>query len=317
MALSKEVRIGALVGISVFLLIFGIYFLKGSNIFSSDNTYYLYYDNVDGLVPSSAVQIKGMVIGRVKDVQFQGTEKVKVSITINHKVQLPSGTSGILFSPDLLGGKAIKLNLGSGPSILSNGDSIIAVVESAMLQKLANDVAPVMDNVKHAVSTLDSTLTKVNQLLDQQTSDNLHNSIASLNTTMKNFASLSDKLNKESGQLTSMIRNLNSVTGNIASNNDNITQTINNLKGITHKLSDAPLDETVKSLQSTVNELNTVLAKINRGEGSIGMAMNDKQLYQNLSASLASLDKLLTDLKKHPSRYINIRLFGKAPKDNQ
>ena len=305
-----------MVSISIVVIILGTYFLKGFNLFSSDHTYNCYFENVQGLVPSATVQVKGKVVGTVSEIELQGKENVKVVIVIDKQVKLPEGTTISLFAPDLMSGKALKINLGDGSKILADEATIPAVIELGALDKVTAQIDPVLANANKVMFRLDSIMLSVQTMLNPQTQQNLQQSVASMEVTMRNFASLSTSLNKESAQLAGIIRNANSITANVANNSKNIDAVMNNLRTTTDQLSKAELDKTVIKLQATLEQTQLLMGKINRGEGSLGMMANDKQLYNNLTTSMSSLDRLLDDLKKHPSRYINIRLFGKAPKDN-
>lgn len=316
MAISKEMKTGLMVTISVVVIILGSYFLKGFNLFSSDKTYNCYFDNVQGLIPSATVQVKGKVVGTVNEVILNGNEKVQVVIAVDKKVKLPKGTTVSLFAPDLMSGKALRLDLGQSSEILEDNATIETKIELGMLDKVTSQIDPVLANANMVMYRLDSIMAALQGMLNPTTTQNIEKSVASLELTMKNFAGITTSLNKESAQLAGIIRNTNTVTANLANNSKNIDAIMGNLKTTTDKLSKADLEKTIHSLQSTLDQTQALLAKINKGEGSLGMLANDKQLYNNLSSSMASLDKLMEDLKKHPSRYINIRVFGKAPKDN-
>lgn len=316
MAISKEVKTGVMVSISIVVIAVGSYFLKGFNIFSSDRNYYCYFDNVQGLAPAATIQVKGMVVGNVSEIILQGNDKVKVVLAVNKKVKLPKGTTATLFSPDLMSGKALRLDLGTGNDILEDGATIDTKLELGTVEKLGSQIDPVLANANQIIYRLDSIMATIQSIMSPETKEHIENSVASLDATMKNFAGLSASLNKESSQLAGIIRNTNTITATVANNSQNIDEIVSNLKNTSAQLSKAELDKTILKLEGTLSETQNLLNKINKGEGSLGMMANDKQLYQNLSSSLSSLDLLLGDLKKHPSRYINIRLFGKAPKDN-
>lgn len=315
MAISKEAKTGLMVSVSVIVIILGTYFLKGFNLFSSDRTYNCYFENVQGLTPSAAVQIRGTVVGNVSEIQLQGKEKVKVVIAVDKKIKLPQGTTAALISPDLMGGKVLRLDLGNGTTMLEKDAVIPAVVELGPLDKVTAQLDPVLTSAGNVMLRLDSIMLSIQSIFNDDTRANLQQSVASMESTMKNFASLSASLNNESAQLAGIIRNANSITANVANNSKNIDAVMNNLRVTTDKISKAELDKMVNKLQLTLDETQVLMGKINRGEGTLGLMANDKQLYNNLSTSMSSLDRLLDDLKKHPSRYINIRLFGRAPKD--
>jgi len=164
------------------------------------------------------------------------------------------------------------------------------------------------------VNSVDSVLTSVNQIFSPQARMDLQKSISGLHVSMDNFSSFSGRLNGQSAALARVIQNADKITTNLANNNSNIDQTLKNLKTTTDNLARAPIDETIRKLEGVADDLGGVMKKMNEGQGSIGMALNDKALYGNLNTTLKSLDNLVTDLKEHPSKYINITVFGRKAK---
>ncbi len=310
MKFSKEARIGLLVAISVLVLFAGFWFLKGSNLFSGENEYLAYYEGVQGLQPSAPVQIKGVNVGKVNTIRLDNN-RVEVVLTIPKKVQLPQGTVARMISLDLLGTKAIQLELGESSGFIAGGETITTDVEAGIIDNISHEISPLISDVRNVVQVLDSVLVGVDNMLNEDTRKNLSSSIASLNITMQHFAALSEKLNRESDHMASMIRNIDEITGNIAKNSESIDQVLDNAAATTEQLKNAPLEETIRELRSASAQLNGVLTKINNGEGSVGMAFNDKQLYVDFTNALSSLQSLLADIEAHPTRYINVTIFGR------
>jgi phospholipid/cholesterol/gamma-HCH transport system substrate-binding protein len=314
MKFSKEARIGLMVAVSVLVLFAGFYFLKGSNVFSSENDYYAYYDNVSGLQPSAAVQLKGMSIGKVSAIQLNGKEKVKVTISINKKIRLPAGTLANLTSLDMLGTKGISLDLGNGSEMLEDGSMLPSAIEGGLMDKLSVEVTPLLQDVRLVVNHVDSVLLAVNQIFSQRTRDDLQKSIAALHTSMDHFSNVSGALDRQSGTIEKVIGNANRITTNLANNNENIDQTLKNLRTTTSNLSQARIQETIAKLDKMADELGQVSRKLNEGQGTLGMAINDKQMYNEINTTLKSLSDLAADLKQHPTRYINLTVFGRKAK---
>lgn len=315
MRFSKEARIGLLVTISLLIFFAGFYFLKGANLFSGENEYYAYYDNVMGLQPSAAVQIKGLSVGRVSAIELTDSGKVKVTLAVSKKVLLPEGTSADLASADLLGTKVIALQLGPGGKAVPDESTIASGVEGGLLDNLSAEISPLIADVRKVVSTLDTVLMGVHEMMGPETRAKLSSSVASMDEMMKNLNALSAKLNRESEHMASIIRNTNSITENLADNNQQISNIIRNTNNISDQLASAPIQQAFKDLQGTTHEINTLIAKINSNQGSLGMMVNDKRLYENLAQSLKTLDLLMEDINKHPSRYINVTIFGRKNKD--
>lgn len=311
MTFSKEARIGLMVAMSVLVLFAGFYFLRGSNIFSTEYKYYAYYDNVSGLQPSAAVQMKGLGVGKVSAIQLNGGNKVKVTIAIEKKTRIPKGTVAKLASLDLLGTKGIVLDLGTNTDMVENGETLPAAVEGGIVDKISSEVTPLLQDVRKVVNNVDSVLTSVNMIFSQQARDDLQKTISALHVAMDHFSSLSNTLDKQSTALGHVIQNADKITTNLSNNNENINKTLSNLKTTTDNLASAPIKETIAKLQSASDELSSVMKKMNDGQGTIGMAMNDKKLYEDLRTTLKGFNDLVTDLKAHPSRYINITVFGR------
>jgi len=317
MRFSKEARIGLLVATAILVLFAGFYFLKGANIFSGEYEYFTYYDNVQGLQASSPVQIKGLGVGRVSSIELNGTGgRVKVTLAVNKKTKIPKGTVAKLAAVDLLGTKAIELELGPGPGIAEDESTLGSRIEGGIIDAVSAEITPLIKDLRHAVVTLDTVLVGINGVLDYQARENIRQSIASLDVTMSNFSQISQRLNAESGQMASIVRNTNSITANLAGNNDRINRIINNLSLTSDQLSRAPVEQTLRDLQGTINQLQGVVGKMNSKDGSLGLLVNDQGLYNNLTNSLATLNSLMADIEAHPARYINLTIFGRRKVEN-
>ena len=278
MRFSKEARIGLLVAGAILIFFAGFYFLKGANIFSGENQYYVYYNDVQGLQASSPVQIKGLSVGRVASITLNGQSRVKVTIAISKKTEIPQGTVAKLTATDLLGSKAISLELTNSQAIVKDEDTLSSAVQGGIIDAISVEITPLIKDMRHAVGSLDTVLSTVNGVLDVQARENLKQTLANLDATMANFSQLSHRLNAESGELAHVIRNANSITTNLASNNERITRIINNAALTTDQLSKAPIEQTMKDLQNTIQQLQGVVNKVNSKDGSLGMLVNDAGL---------------------------------------
>ncbi len=314
MIFSKEARIGLLVAVALVVLFAGFYMLKGANLFSGENEYYTYYDNVQGLQLAAAVQVKGMAVGRVAAIELGADNKVKVTLATKKDVKILKGTKAKLISADLLGSKVVSLELGAGAEE-EDGATIPGEVEGGIIDNLSVEIAPLMQDIRHVIASLDTVVAGVNQILGPDTRQRLSSSLASLDVTMKNFSTLSQKLNNETGQISAILQNANSITTNLANSNQQISNVLKNADNISGQLAAAPLQETLKDLQNTMGQIQGIIEKINTNQGSLGMIVNDKEFYTNLQQTLKTLNALMADVNAHPSRYINVTIFGKKNKD--
>jgi phospholipid/cholesterol/gamma-HCH transport system substrate-binding protein len=170
-----------------------------------------------------------------------------------------------------------------------------------------SDLKPLAGKIKNTLTSLDTVLNDLHSSLDNQTRNNLKSSIAELNTTMKNFSGVSAKLNE-------VMENLNTITVNLKDHNDTINHILGNTEKVTSAIASADLQGTITSLHHSVDELGDVMAKINAGQGSLGMMLNDKKLYRNMQSVSYNLNLLMEDLRINPQRYVHFSLFGKKNK---
>ncbi len=315
MNISKEVRIGLLVAAALVIFFAGFYFLKGSDIFSNDKDYYCYLPDAEGLQKSTFVQIKGLNVGQVTDMELAGAQGVKVTLSIHRKTRLPKGTVASLASSGLLGGATVRLDLGPGPEMEAPGATLPATKDGGALDKISGELTPRLEELKGTIIAFNAALANINSLVGQDNQKAINGAIQSLKVTSDNLASLSGALNKQSGEITGIIRNTNSITGNLAKSNDTIQRILSNFNKITGQLANAPLQKTITDLEKTAGQMEGIMEKINKSQGSMGMLVNDKELYNNMNKSLKSITDLTNDLKAHPSRYIKVSVFGGKKKD--
>lgn len=315
MTFSKEARIGLLVSISIIIFFAGFYFLKGSNLLSGEHEYFAYYDNVQGLQPSSSVLVKGMQVGRVTDIALDKNGKVKVTVSVKKSMKVPKASVAKLISADLLGTKAISLELSNSGDIAENEEVLPSALEGGIIDAVSAEITPLLQDLRHAVGTLDTLLLGVNNVLDEQARANLQASIANLDITMKNFQQLSGKLNGESAHLSSVIRNADNITANLAQNNARIENILKYTELTTEQLSKAKIEQTLTEFKSAAEDLNAIMGKINNNEGSLGLLINDKQLYNNLKTTVNTANSLMADIEAHPTRYINVTIFGRKKQE--
>ena len=315
MKISKELRVGTLVALSILVFFAGFYFLKGSNIFSSANHYYTYYDEVAGLQPSAPIQIRGLQVGKVSDIKLDG-KRVKVTLEMNDDYDVRQGAVAKLASGDLLGTKLIRLDPGIGNE-LKDGSTITGDVEGGVIDQVSSEITPLLRVIQGVVLNVDTALQSLQQVVGEENQRHLANAIASLDATTANFSQLSGTVNAQRATLTKIITDAQSVTANLSRNNEKLEHIFSNLEGVSGQLNRAQIQKTFDDLQLTVGNLKTTLDRVNAGEGSLGALLNDKSLYYRLDTTLNSFSLLAEDLKKHPSRYINLTIFGKRAKTAQ
>jgi phospholipid/cholesterol/gamma-HCH transport system substrate-binding protein len=315
MKLSNETKVGVLAIASIVILVLGFNFLKGKSLFSKTPVLYAEFSNIGSLEKSNAVKINGLPIGTVYNMVPKDKEvnRIVVEIHLSRDVSIPKNSVAFI-DGGLLGGSYINVTKGDANNYLAFGDTISTRLEQGMMSDLKAQVTPTLLRVNETLDTLKYTLSSVNDIFDPNTKNNLRSMITNLTISS---AHLQHLLNTQSGMLAQSLGNLNSVTGNLARNNDAITSTIRNVEVTTSNLANANIQGTVAALQGTIKEFQTTVAKLNSSNGSIGLLMNDRKLYDQLQTAASRLhttalsaEILLDDIRVHPKRYVNISVFG-------
>lgn len=297
--------------LSVLIFFIGFYFLKGSSLFSGDKEYYCFYNSVDGLQPSANVLIKGLPVGRVTQMELEGG-KVKVTLTVEKKLDIPQGTLASVGGGDLLGSKVIKLDLGPGPGSLPPKSILQTTTEIGLIDKVSDELTPRLAELKRTIMLLDSALVSVNNLMGAENQKAVASAIKSIQATSDNLARLSGAFNPT--EINGIVHNAHAITTNLAKSNDTIQRILSNVSRISGQIAGAPLQKTLTELQGASSQLKGIADKINSGSGSLGLLINNKDLYNNLNGSVSSLHALMDDIKANPKRYINLTVFGSKKK---
>ena len=319
MKISNETKIGILAAFAITLLILGFNFLKGKTFFGKSHTLYAKYSNVQGLANSNPVMINGLQVGTVYSITpDKSMKQILVNMTLTKDVDIPKNSIATI-NTDLLGTKSIVIHLGDATQFIPKNDTIATEPTTGIFNEILSKFDPVLGQLKHAVTSVDSVLGNFNKILDPSAKNNIGAMLENLNKTTANLitasASLNVLLNTQTGALAGTLNNLNSFTGNLSKNNDKINSLVDNLDKTAGNLSKLELEKTLNTLNSTIGDLKGTIAKLNSNTGTVGLLLNDTRLYNNLTATANKLNLLIDDLKTNPKRYVNISVFGKKNKD--
>ncbi|MBC6696737.1 MlaD family protein [Hymenobacter puniceus] len=308
--MSKEIKVALLGIVALVALYLGFNFLKGSNLLSSDHTYFATYDNVDGLTVGNPVILNGVKVGQVKEMRLLPEEgnKVKVSVELQKDVVVGDSTVASL-SGSLLGSKTITLFLGRNSKIYDGGEELKSYTVASITDAFQAKALPVL-------GTVDSTLTKVNGFLSKEAK-------VSLQATLLNAQGSTEALKN---LLIMNQRNINQITTNMARLTSELNKTsakfdriATNFSTLSDSLKSAPVGPAMRKLNATMTEAQGTMTTLNRSlsdqKGSLGKLMNDTTLYNNLNATAASTNTLLTDFQANPKRYVHFSVFGGGGKD--
>ena len=313
MKISNETKIGVLAVVAVTALILGFNFLKGSSLFQHTKKLYAVFDNVEGMELSNAVQIDGLQIGNVSSINESDKDLSKgivVTITLKKDVHIPRNSVGVINS-GLISSASIVINKGDDTQFLNDGDTLQTRQKSNLFSQVEQSVNPVILKLGGTLTSLDSLVEQIGTMFDPRLKNNFSAIIANLAAST---AQLQVMLNSQTGALAQSLKNVNEFTANLARNNDHVTHTLENVEKTTSNLAAAKIPETVQSLQSAITDMKGMIGKMNSDNGTLGLLLNDKKLYQSLESTTRSLNILLDDFRVHPKRYVNVSVFGRKDK---
>lgn len=299
MKYAREIKVGLLAALCLFLLYFGFYYLKGVNIFSSVRPFHGNYEQVSGLQEQAPVFIRGFKVGQVDHILYDFTKDTAftVDISVKKDIRLPKGTTMALVPNGLMGGTAIELQMPKGTvdEEFETNAFLPTVIVPGLLDNLQDSVAgSVASVVRHADSLLMTIQTQL---------EGNH-----MRSALANIDEVSEDLTVVSENLRGIMKNR--VPGIV----DKVDHTMENLNIVVDEVKQANVPVMLANMDTAVSAVKTALTTT---EGTVGKLLNDQTLYTNINATVVSVDSLVTDLKAHPKRYVQFSLFGKKEKEKK
>ena len=291
---SKEVKIGIAFLISIFLLYFGISFLKGINVFKPSNTYFVAFDDVTGLAKSTPVTLNGLNVGSVHSMVLDADNPARVitSISLHEEIKITEG-SQITLDVSTLGNANLILKLNSqSRNYLDINDTIIGHRKKGLFDSV-DKIGPQFEAL---LPKIDSILVGLQALVND----------SSLNKSLANVNLITSDLSKATKTLDQTMTTLNRDIPTITQNMSTIT---NDISGVTQQLKEIDLVATHQSIDATAENLEYLSGKLKSKDSSIGLLLNDRQMYDSLNMTISNMSLLLKDLRENPQKYINVKIF--------
>ena len=299
MKLTKEIKIALVAIVGILVMYFGINFLKGMNLFSTNNAYYMTFDDIQGLGASTPIYADGYKVGTVDGLEYDYKENgpIKVKVDIIKDLRIPQGSKAEIVK-DLMGNLQVNLLLANNPrERVEPGGIIPGAVNGGMMDKAAN-LVPVVEKM---LPKLDSILTSVNALLADP----------ALAASLHNVETIKSNLTVSTRELNTLMAGLNKqVPGMIGKANG----VLDNTNRLTANLASLDVQGTLNKVNQTLESAHQFTEKLNSNQGSLGLLMNDTKLYDNLTSTMSHADSLVIDLKAHPKRYVHFSVFGRKDK---
>ena len=296
---AKEIQIGVVAIVGIVVLYLGLQFLKGLTMFSSDNKYYVKFDNISGLTASSPIYANGFKVGVVESIayDFNSQNHIVAVVGLNKEMRLPKESRAEIVS-DLLGNIKLELVLGPNPTdLVAPGDTILGGVHAGVMS-MASGVVP---QIQAMLPKLDSILTSVNMLLADP----------ALKNSLHHIDDITGNLTKATNELNMLTSSLNQQMPSMLKNADGM---LANANEFTHQLNELDLAATMAKVNNTLQNVEQMTAKLNSNEGTLGLLMRDPELYNNLNSTMIHADSLMIDLKQNPKRYVHFSVFGRKNK---
>lgn len=315
MKFSKEFRIGFLFILATAVLVWGFSFLKNKNILYKEKVLIAVYQNVNGLNASNPVFINGVKVGQVGKVYFNPSLNgdIIVELVFTDKFPVPKNSTAKIFSVDLMGSKGIEILLGTGPVIAVNGDTLQTDVETSLKDAVNQQILPLKLKAEDLLGSIDTMVIAVQSIFNKQALEDLNASIKSIRHTFTNLESTTQNLDTlvilQSGRLSSIMYNIDMITRNLNSNSSEINRVLGNLASVSDTLARANISGVIQKINKTFTDLGNIMSRVDKGQGTLGLLINDDKLYNDLQKSVSELNKLLEDIRVNPKRYVRISVF--------
>ncbi|MGN8070102.1 MlaD family protein [Mucilaginibacter sp. SG564] len=310
MKISNETKIGALTAIAITILILGYSFLRGNDVFSGSNKYYAVYRSVEGLALAKPVLVNGFQIGRVSSMKLQPDGHTIVEFKIDPDYVIPNNTLAKLSSTDLLGSKAIVFELGNSKVAAEDKDTLKADIQGS----LAESLQPIQKKAEMLITKMDSSLAAINKILNPNFQKNVDRSFMSIANSLQTLEGTTKKIDNlvasQSGHINGILTNAEVVSGSLKTSTTHLNGMTANFEKVSNDIASANIKQTLDNANKAMADLQATIAKINNGQGSLGLLMNDDKMYKNLTDASNNLNNLFIDLKAHPKRYVSFSVFG-------
>ncbi len=300
---TKEVKIGAFVLSVLVISFFVINYLRGKDILNREMEICSVYENVEGLVPSAPVYIKGYKAGKVVEVDYQSeSDDFKVVCSVLKDFRIPEDSRMTIYAVDIMGGKGVRLDLGTSDVFVKDGDMLTPSYEAGLMDGLAAGIAPLMEKVGNTLDSLNVTVSGVNKMLGEANQAHITRTLAHLETTMSDVKGIARTINGKSSELESLVSNLSALSAKLGTIADKADDVMGGVSSVV-----TTLDES--DLAGVITSLKALLENINDPDGTVGKLLVDGSVYDSVDELLNDIDTLVKKIEENPKKYIKISVF--------
>jgi len=301
--ITREQKIGLFAIITLSSIFILINYLKGRDLFSKQNTYFVIYENVEGLAPTGPVYIRGLKVGTVEKIKYiQQEDYFLVELKVKSDYVIADNSVAEIYSSDLLGGKAVRINIGNSNLHLQDKDTLLASSEPGLMNMITQELVPLKKQAEDLIANMNTTFTNINEMMDDKAKANIAASLANLRKTLENMNSISGTIKKKDPQISAIIDNLDKLSASLSGESENIKRGMKNFADISDSLKQA-------DIAGTVNAAKSLLTKLQDPNGSICKLMLSDTLHNQINSLVKQLDSLVGNINKNPKKYIKISVF--------
>ncbi len=304
--------------IGVVLLVTGVNYLKGFNPLSKQTHLFAVYERIEGLSVSNPVLVNGFKVGQVTKVNFleDGDGELLVEFTIEESsLKVPIDSEAKIYSSDLFGTKAIKIEPGIAQTYIQDGDTLLSSVEMDITAAVRKELEPLRRKTEELIKGVDDILINMKAVFEDDATQGLPSAFESMQRTLRtieNTAENFDALVENNAiVLTRIMTNVDALALNLSKNNKNINNIISNFSNLSDSLATVDITRTMSKAEKAMDEITVITSRVNRGEGTLGKLMVDDSLYNSLVESNIEIQELLDDLQLNPWKYVRVSLFGR------
>jgi phospholipid/cholesterol/gamma-HCH transport system substrate-binding protein len=321
MKIKREYTIALMVLAGIGLLIFGVNYLKGMDLFQKRNVFHALYWDVSGINESTPVYYNGFKVGQVISTELMpdGSGRIALSFQIDEeRLQFPEDTKVQIYSADLFS-RSLKLMIGESNVRAQAGDTLVGDAQMTLTDAVSSQIDPLKRRAESMIANVDSLLTRLQLILNEEARDDIDAGFTSIRKTLDAFHRSAERIDalivEESASISATVENLRQVTSNLVAYNEEIVRILTNMDSITTTLAQGDLDRMLGDLKESSAHMRSIMTGLEAGEGSLGALLKNDTLYANLESASRELDMLLEDLRVNPNRYMHLSVFGR--KDRQ
>ena len=303
MKYSKELKIGVFVVVVLVASFFLINYLRGEDIMNKEIELVSKYDRVEGLVASAPVFIKGYKAGKVSEVVYEPEgDEFKVVCSVRKEFKIPQDSRMTIYAVDIMGGKGVRIDLGTSEELVSDGDYLQPAFEAGLMDGLAADLGPLLKKVGTTLDSLEVTVAGVNRVLSQKNTQSISNTLAHLEKTMSDVKKIAASVEGRSAELEAFISNFSELSDSFSGIASKVDTTVTGVNELMGTINSSDVDGVVASL-------NEILENINDPDGTVGKLLNDGSVYNSVDSLLNDVDALVKKIQENPKKYIKISIF--------